>query len=1698
MPVFTQVAAALVATTSLTGVAATVATSIVAAGLAAGTGHLLGVFDEPELPVLGDVPFSDPGVDQRLQANTSNRPPVLFGSWMTRGIVTYHEITNDRQTSYTVITLGHHTDAMGTINRVFWNDIELTLGPDGEVTAGRDVEGSDANNVVGNVNVQLYPAGGRSTYLEGLSTAWTENHTMTGLAYAVVTVRYNRDKEVTGLPDMRFIGTSSVSNPAQATLNLLQSSTYGLGLASSFIDLDSFTTASNYFNELVDYTDRNGMTQQARRFEVNGALGTNESIRERIEVILEGSNSSLRWSDGRFGIFSNRADTVHSFTFDTSNIVGDINVTETGFNNLINEIEIHYGRNELNNWTRNTVTVTTPIANRLPNEPERKRRFDLPLVITDIEAERLGFILLNQSREQLTISHSANAEAMPVEAGDVVRYTLANYGWDEKLFRITRVVEREEDGVLSYDIEAIEYTADVYADRMFIERDAAPNSNLPKVDQIPAVNDLAIVNVNTDDSVPSFGLQWTIPNNALIQVYDIYLNRNAGAFTAADTIFLESVRPAQGGANFINGVSFATTISGLQAATYNLWVVGRNDFATSAESNTANINWQPEVQSEGLQEIIRLNENLITNDPGPPTNSTGTDRGWYDPNTPFGRQMNRDPHWEARTLVRATGGENRILDYTVTGTSGVQTSTSTPTNQQIRFDVSGTPGQAITTPAQPEITEFTLSGTAADYAANAIGRQETWQIDATGSSDPTRSSTAEEFYIYLSGTSGTGGATSNIGTFDVRSGGGGQDGLFIFTSNTAMSILPSSTTVRQQIWEFVRNDSLPTTGTITTSTVQNSIIFTINGFTLTFNTGDIFSYNRGNGEFTFQEGTSTGTAPTLGGTVDVIISSPNISTVNISIPTESINETFSLTGGLTTSTTLRDDLLSSLQGNATITGEFTVTSSTASGLTGITDGEPIVLLTANDNLDHTLTVTFTNGNGDLSTSRFGSVLQGGEASVQSQIRIAYDSTLMPSTQDIMLGNAPTSADLARNLAASINMHGSLTAVQGTATTNEGYDSSGVVYTATNTFGLSQGSVYSAREVNGNESIPTNFNSWSTLRLFTNNTTITSTGTPPANGSTVQIRVDMTGGGAAIFSATLDNTSLNSPSINIINFSNLSLISILDTSSFNSQSTIARVRISAADGRLFITAADATVTITEDGTSSSVVVTATRENLTEPTISITTRGTSDSLGFTINTIADGIAPDPTAGVPTRYSVTYGGISVIGATDLPSGATSDVAAANISNAINALASHLSVVSGSVITSTSSMNVDTDLVVSISAGTNRNTITTGNNLSVARVVTQEGDATGETTGVDASIRIFNGTTVLGTFNVGGQTTEQIATTIGNTINSNAQWNAISSGSSATATALFTGETPTVTVTVTNGRIGSENDSLVIDRVVLDSGTRVDTTGTLSTYSITLGGVPSGSGDIPSGSTAEQAAMTITTAVNNAITEYGASRNGAVIRATSTFFGSDPDLVLSVTQGTSGTLAISRAIIQAGQASATNLTGATWEYYIINREVRVDDDTTTMNPTTGIISVNRGLVLDNSTISGAGNGTVLSSDTHTTGASPATLVFFGGASLLGQFISNAGGTTSAALVRIEYSTDSQATWQTLFDSNSYGFATSIAGIVNDAATPTLTLAGMMNAIPSTTYHFRAMVRVSGTNTTNITNNVGFTFLIAEELRSS
>ena len=254
---------------------------------------------------------------------------------------------------WTVIALGE--GPVNSIDRIFWDDIELTLDATGMVTSGLDRAGNVIDRLNGLIQVEQFLGDPNNNFATNLSNAfpeWTVNHRMTSIAYVVVRVIYSPDNDVRSLNDMRFIGTAPINNPARAVRDQLQNTRYGLGLTDSALDLVSFTEVENYYDELIASENSQGQIVMLPRYQVNGVIGTDANIENRINSLLVSCNSSLRWSNGRYSIFVNRQDTVENFSVTEDNLIGSVEVTEQGMNNLINKLVIQFGRDEANNWQR--------------------------------------------------------------------------------------------------------------------------------------------------------------------------------------------------------------------------------------------------------------------------------------------------------------------------------------------------------------------------------------------------------------------------------------------------------------------------------------------------------------------------------------------------------------------------------------------------------------------------------------------------------------------------------------------------------------------------------------------------------------------------------------------------------------------------------------------------------------------------------------------------------------------------------------------------------------------------------------------------------------------------------------------------------------------------------------------------------------------------------------------------------------------------------------------------------------------------------------------------------------------------------------------------------------------------------------------------------------------------------------------------
>ncbi len=503
MAVFTAIATAIVGAVGLTGVLATIATSVIAGGLAYGTARALGVFKPPSFDQ-----GADPGTSIQLPPATDNKLPVLYGQAFTSGPIFDAAISNENKTMTYCIALSEETQT-GTFScsQVFMNDVELFFSGN-SVTSHRDPNQSTDTSYAGNVRLNIYAGGSGATdcifpAVGGASATsivphWGANHTANNMVFAVLQIDYDAENGLNGLPQMTFKMNNTLNNPGDCLFDYLTDSRYGAGLSTSQIDVTSITGTANtamkgYSNELVSYTNASNVSTTLKRYEINGMLSTFDVCSTNIDKLCQSAGTffSFNVKDGKFKAIPNRAlstaEKANCLVYNDDNIVSKIDISSTELYALYNGVEVEFMDKQRKDQT-NTVKITTPPADRNPNEPDNVLNYKLDMINDNVRAEILANIDLNQSRVGTVIQFVSDFSGIQSDVGDVIKVTNNLYGWTDKLFRVMRVTEQQDEtGMVTAQISAIEYSDSYYTHPIATETPPLGNIDLPRIPIIPPI-----------------------------------------------------------------------------------------------------------------------------------------------------------------------------------------------------------------------------------------------------------------------------------------------------------------------------------------------------------------------------------------------------------------------------------------------------------------------------------------------------------------------------------------------------------------------------------------------------------------------------------------------------------------------------------------------------------------------------------------------------------------------------------------------------------------------------------------------------------------------------------------------------------------------------------------------------------------------------------------------------------------------------------------------------------------------------------------------------------------------------------------------------------------------------------------------------------------------------------------------------------
>ena len=217
-----------------------------------------------------------------------------------------------------------------------------------------------------------------------------------------------------------------IQNPSTGQWNLA----VGCGVPASRIDMESFITAANLCDEVVQKAD--GSSEP--RYRCDGTISEADDRSQVIAALETAMNGKLRDTAGRFSLqvlHNDLATPVVDFTDD--DVLGDF-VWQAG-NDLNDRRNVMRGR--YTNAAALYQSTDFPQV-RLPSLDgiDRIDSIDLALVQSPSQAQRIAKQRLQRLQYQGTFAAEFNARGWAVKDGDIVRLTFSALGFDKKLFRV--------------------------------------------------------------------------------------------------------------------------------------------------------------------------------------------------------------------------------------------------------------------------------------------------------------------------------------------------------------------------------------------------------------------------------------------------------------------------------------------------------------------------------------------------------------------------------------------------------------------------------------------------------------------------------------------------------------------------------------------------------------------------------------------------------------------------------------------------------------------------------------------------------------------------------------------------------------------------------------------------------------------------------------------------------------------------------------------------------------------------------------------------------------------------------------------------------------------------------------------------------------------------------------------------------------
>jgi hypothetical protein len=489
----------------------------------------------------------NPGNRQQIPPATDNKLAVLYGSAYVGGTVTDLSISEDNQQLYYVLSIAEVTSTNDgqtpdeyTFGNIYFGGKLVTFQGNGYTVASLTDESTGIvdTTVDGRIEFYLYSNGSDSpvnssfSAIEvmqtgGLTYTWDDTKLMSNCAFAIMHLSYSQSANIRGLESTKFQITNPRSSTGDCFYDYLINTRYGCAIPANQINTDSLDALTVYSDEPFTYTSYDSGEQTQPRFKFNGTLDTNKTVMQNLQDMATCCDCLIKYNEitAQWGVIVQEPDYETVMNITDSNMISAISITPLDIAASYNIVEAKFpdesNQDAFNSSTFDLAQIDPSLL--YPNEPVNKVSVSMPLTNNSVTAQYIAIRLLKSGREDLQMQVSVNFEGIQLDAGDIVSVTNTNYGFEDKPFRINKVVQAfNEDGSISVQLNMSEYNPAVFDDYPITQFTPAPNTGIgdPTFFGIPSAPD--ITDQFPTATNPSFVVQVTTAPSGITQYAEVW------------------------------------------------------------------------------------------------------------------------------------------------------------------------------------------------------------------------------------------------------------------------------------------------------------------------------------------------------------------------------------------------------------------------------------------------------------------------------------------------------------------------------------------------------------------------------------------------------------------------------------------------------------------------------------------------------------------------------------------------------------------------------------------------------------------------------------------------------------------------------------------------------------------------------------------------------------------------------------------------------------------------------------------------------------------------------------------------------------------------------------------------------------------------------------------------------------------------